>query len=164
LAGDTTEKNYTVKEFKDTEKNKEKKSGERCMKEDETGYVEMKAYVMKKVVIPADYEKELEKCKEDNNLGDETCYFFTKIITPMKFVYNNCFTSGGRRLRNDDNCYFVSADKRRNRLLMSTEVMSKSMKFFDKKFKSMKKYQITPRVGSEAKAVFKKLRTLFKTK
>lgn len=163
LTGDTTEKNYTVLEFKDNEKTNAKKSGYRCMKESSKGFKEMKAYVDRKVRVKANFEKVLKKCKKDLNLGKRKCNFYTKILSPMRFLLNNCFKKDGKRLRDTDECNFVGKGKKRERVL-AAEVMTQNMKNFDNQFKSMKKYQITPRLGMSADNVFLKLRNLVKTK
>lgn len=163
LAGDTTGKNYTVMEFKENAKMAKKASGDRCMKKTNKGYKEMAAYVKNKISVTTDYKKLLKKCKKNLNLGKRKCNFYNKILAPMRFVFKNCFMSNGKRLRNTDECNFVGKNKKRERILAS-EVTKQTMKNFDKQFKSMKKFQITPRLGMSADKVFLKLKNLVKTK
>ena len=163
LAGDTTGKNYTVMEFKENAKNAKKASGDRCMKKTNKGYKEMAAYVSNKISVTTDYKKLLNKCKKNLNLGKRKCNFYNKILAPMRFVFKNCFMSNGKTLRNTDECNFVGKNKKRERILAS-EVTKQTMKNFDRQFKSMKKFQITPRLGMSADKVFLKLKKLVKTK
>lgn len=178
LSGKKDDKSYVFKKFKDTEKNRKKAAGEKCLDKSDEGYLGMKNFLENKMEFTAaDYDANMKKCKNNEGYGkggdtvDSNCTFWHKVLTNVKFLYNECFHENGREILSTDECKPKRAI-RRDRVLSAQSfagesvslVLDQGMAQFDKTFKNMKKYSIVPKYGMNAEKLFKKLRTLVKTK
>jgi hypothetical protein len=165
------------KKFKDTAKNRLKKSGNKCLEVGDGGFADMKTFIDSKFgFTAAEYDENMKTCKNNDGYGtggdtvNKKCTFWHKVLEPVKFFYNECFHDNGREILSTDDCKPKRAIRRDRVLVAQTPkksvslVLDEGMKQFDKKFRSIKKYSTIPKYGMDSEKLFRKLRQLVKAK